>query len=135
MAPPTALHGWLGTNRDISDERHHHTLGHVCGQCGSVLAAQCMFPSRAAPGCPAVPPSSARGAMRQPTLTIAAQQQQQQHCSLGRSIKDTCADDCISVGSYISRKKTDWLKIQEAADCESNGTYGSKIRSVVPVYR
>jgi hypothetical protein len=40
--------------------------------------------------------------MRWRTRTIAAQQQ---HCSLGRSLKDTCADDCIPVGPYISRKK------------------------------
>jgi len=43
--------------------------------------------------------------MRRRTLTIAAPQQQQQHCSLGRSLKDTCADDCIPVGPYISRRK------------------------------
>ena len=35
----------------------------------------------------------------------------------------------------VAQKKTDWLKIQEAANCEANGTCGSKIRSVGPVYR
>lgn len=35
----------------------------------------------------------------------------------------------------VAQKKADWLKIQEAANCEANGTCGSKIRSVGPVYR
>ena len=52
--------GGLDANRAIPDERHHHTRGHAGGQCGSMLAAQCMAPSRAAPGGPAVPPAGAR---------------------------------------------------------------------------
>lgn len=35
----------------------------------------------------------------------------------------------------VAQKKTDWLKVQEAANCEANGTCGSKLRSVGPVYR
>jgi hypothetical protein len=35
----------------------------------------------------------------------------------------------------VGQKKADWLKIQEAANCEANGTCGSKLRSVGPVYR
>lgn len=35
----------------------------------------------------------------------------------------------------VAQKKADWLKIQEAANCEANGTCGSKVRSVGPVYR
>lgn len=35
----------------------------------------------------------------------------------------------------IAQKKVDWLKIQEAANCEANGTCGSKMRNVGPVYR
>jgi hypothetical protein len=35
----------------------------------------------------------------------------------------------------VAQKKTDWLKMQEAANCEANGTCGSRIRSVGPVYR
>lgn len=35
----------------------------------------------------------------------------------------------------VAQKKADWLKIQEAANCEANGTCGSKIRNVGPVYR
>lgn len=35
----------------------------------------------------------------------------------------------------VAQKKTDWLKLQEAANCEANGTCGSKVRSVGPVYR
>lgn len=35
----------------------------------------------------------------------------------------------------VEQKKTDWLKMQEAANCEANGTCGSRIRSVGPVYR
>jgi hypothetical protein len=38
-------------------------------------------------------------------------------------------------GLVVAQKKADWLKIQEAANCEANGTCGSKIRSVGPVYR
>lgn len=50
------------------------------------------FPNVQHRAVPPVPPASARGAMRRRTLTIAAPPQQQ-HCSLGRSLKDTCADD------------------------------------------
>lgn len=32
-------------------------------------------------------------------------------------------------------KKDAWLKAQEAANCEANGTCGSKVRSVGPIYR
>lgn len=35
----------------------------------------------------------------------------------------------------VAQKKTDWLKMQEAANCEANGTCGSRVRSVGPVYR
>jgi hypothetical protein len=35
----------------------------------------------------------------------------------------------------IERKKADWLTAQDAANCEANGTCGSKLRSVGPVYR
>jgi hypothetical protein len=35
----------------------------------------------------------------------------------------------------MAQKKTDWFKVQEAANCEANGTCGSKLRSVGPVYR
>jgi hypothetical protein len=35
----------------------------------------------------------------------------------------------------VAQKKTDWFKAQEAANCEANGTCGSKLRSVGPVYR
>lgn len=35
----------------------------------------------------------------------------------------------------IAQKKADWEKAQEAANCEANGTCGSKLRSVGPVYR
>jgi hypothetical protein len=33
------------------------------------------------------------------------------------------------------QKKADWLKVQDAANCEANGTCGSRVRSVGPVYR
>lgn len=32
-------------------------------------------------------------------------------------------------------KKTDWMRVQEQANCEANGTCGSRVRSVGPVYR
>jgi hypothetical protein len=35
----------------------------------------------------------------------------------------------------MDRKKNDWLLAQEKANCEANGTCGSKVRSVGPVYR
>jgi hypothetical protein len=35
----------------------------------------------------------------------------------------------------VAQKKADWEKAQEAANCEANGTCGSKLRSVGPVYR
>jgi hypothetical protein len=35
----------------------------------------------------------------------------------------------------VAQKKTDWLKAQDAANCEANGTCGSMVRSVGPVYR
>lgn len=38
-------------------------------------------------------------------------------------------------GQTVAQKKADWLKIQEAANCEANGTCGSKLRNVGPVYR
>ncbi len=35
----------------------------------------------------------------------------------------------------VAQKKADWEKAQAAANCEANGTCGSKLRSVGPVYR
>lgn len=35
----------------------------------------------------------------------------------------------------VEQKKAEWFKAQEAANCEANGTCGSNIRSVGPVYR
>lgn len=35
----------------------------------------------------------------------------------------------------VEQKKADWLNAQDAANCEANGTCGSKLRSVGPVYR
>lgn len=35
----------------------------------------------------------------------------------------------------LTQKKIDWLSAQDAANCEANGTCGSKVRSVGPVYR
>jgi hypothetical protein len=35
----------------------------------------------------------------------------------------------------LAQKKADWLAAQDAANCEANGTCGSKVRSVGPVYR
>lgn len=35
----------------------------------------------------------------------------------------------------MERKKADWMNAQEAANCEANGTCGSMVRSVGPVYR
>ena len=35
----------------------------------------------------------------------------------------------------VVQSKDDWFNAQEAANCEANGTCGSKVRSVGPVYR
>jgi hypothetical protein len=35
----------------------------------------------------------------------------------------------------VAQRKADWLQAQEMANCEANGTCGSKLRSVGPVYR
>ena len=35
----------------------------------------------------------------------------------------------------MANKKLDWFKAQDASNCEANGTCGSKVRSVGPVYR
>lgn len=45
-------------------------------------------------------------------------------------------DDKITQQSrLVIQKKADWFKAQEAANCEANGTCGSNIRSIGPVYR
>ena len=40
-----------------------------------------------------------------------------------------------SQGQIVANKKLDWFKAQDASNCEANGTCGSKVRSVGPVYR
>jgi hypothetical protein len=35
----------------------------------------------------------------------------------------------------VTQKKADWMKAQDAANCEANGTCGSMVRSVGPVYK
>ena len=35
----------------------------------------------------------------------------------------------------LAKKKEDWLEAVDAANCEANGTCGSKVRSVGPIYR
>lgn len=37
--------------------------------------------------------------------------------------------------AVISQKKTDWMTAQAAANCEADGTCGSRVRSVGPVYQ
>ena len=39
------------------------------------------------------------------------------------------------LSKVLTQKKDEWLKAQDAANCEANGTCGSKVRSVGPVYR
>lgn len=39
------------------------------------------------------------------------------------------------VTTRLNQKKNEWLRIQEAANCEANGTCGSGVRSIGPVYR
>lgn len=40
-----------------------------------------------------------------------------------------------SIKLSMEQKKSDWLRAQESANCEANGTCGSRLRSVGPVYR
>jgi hypothetical protein len=40
-----------------------------------------------------------------------------------------------SIKIALDQKKSDWQRAQEAANCEANGTCGSRLRSVGPVYR
>ncbi|MGV0961072.1 MAG: DUF4407 domain-containing protein [Limnohabitans sp.] len=45
-------------------------------------------------------------------------------------------DSLIDVQKQLlEQKKADWVKAQDAANCEANGTCGSMLRSVGPVYR
>lgn len=37
--------------------------------------------------------------------------------------------------TVLAQKKDEWLTAQDAAECEANGTCGSKVRSVGPIYR
>jgi hypothetical protein len=37
--------------------------------------------------------------------------------------------------ALLSQKKADWMTAQAAANCEANGTCGSRVRSVGPVYQ
>ena len=48
------------------------------------------------------------------------------------AVHDTQVQAQVAV---IAQKKIDWFKAHEAAACEANGTCGSRVRSVGPVYR
>ena len=50
-------------------------------------------------------------------------------------IQDEFDKTARAQGQVLAQTKNDWLKAQEAANCEANGTCGSKVRSVGPVYR
>jgi hypothetical protein len=41
----------------------------------------------------------------------------------------------VTHAQAVAQKKADWFKAQDAANCEANGTCGSKLRSVGPVYQ
>jgi hypothetical protein len=41
----------------------------------------------------------------------------------------------VSQTQVTAQKKLDWFKAQEASNCEANGTCGSRIRSIGPIYR
>ena len=93
-------------------------MGMLAASGASALSAQCLCPSRAAPGGPAPPSFDARGAMRRRTITIAAPQQR--HCSLGRSLNAGCVDggmpawgDAIAAGRNPMRSSTScWRCLQ-----------------------
>lgn len=59
----------------------------------------------------------------------------QLHISAQDQIQHEYEKATVPLVVRMERKKADWQRAQEAANCEANGTCGSRIRSVGPVYR
>ena len=69
-------------------------------------------------------------------LVIFEREVTQQLKAVGESKITTEFDrDIAQQRQILTQKKTDWMKAQEAANCEANGTCGSRLRSVGPVYQ
>jgi hypothetical protein len=60
---------------------------------------------------------------------------EQLHISAQERIQQDYEKKSVSLVETMGRKKADWQRAQEAANCEANGTCGSRLRSVGPVYR
>ena len=52
-----------------------------------------------------------------------------------KRVLDDFDQKAASIKLSMEQKKSDWNRAQEAANCEANGTCGSRLRSVGPVYR
>ena len=52
-----------------------------------------------------------------------------------KQVLDEFDQKAASIKLSIDQKKSDWQRAQDAANCEANGTCGSRLRSVGPVYR
>ena len=60
---------------------------------------------------------------------------EQLHINAQERILQDYEKNTASVVEMMERKKADWQRAQDAANCEANGTCGSRMRSVGPVYR
>lgn len=60
---------------------------------------------------------------------------EQLHINAQERIQQDYEKTTASLVETMERKKADWQRAQEAANCEANGTCGSRMRSVGPVYR
>jgi hypothetical protein len=50
-------------------------------------------------------------------------------------VTDDFEQKSASIKKAMDQKKSEWQRAQDAANCEANGTCGSRLRSVGPVYR
>jgi hypothetical protein len=60
---------------------------------------------------------------------------EQLHINAQDRIQQEYEKTTASLVETMELKKADWQRAQEAANCEANGTCGSRLRSVGPVYR
>jgi hypothetical protein len=60
---------------------------------------------------------------------------EQLHINAQERIQQDHVKKTASIVESIDLKKAEWQRAKEAANCEANGTCGSRMRSVGPVYR
>jgi hypothetical protein len=60
---------------------------------------------------------------------------EQLHINAQERIQQDHVKKTASIVESIDLKKAEWQRAKEAANCEANGTCGSRLRSVGPVYR